>query len=79
MITLNTRDELVEFLYGENSTEPVTLVGIARIGGELLTEACSQPVDNGLFCLTDFFPCGDEGEGITVDHNGTIIEDLLYY
>lgn len=79
MIMLNTRDELVEFLYGENSTEPTTLVGIARIGGELLTEAFSEPVDHGFFCITEFFPCGDEGEGITVDRNGTIVEDFLYY
>ena len=36
MITINNRNELENFLYGADSTSPETLVGIARIGGELL-------------------------------------------
>ncbi len=56
MITFNTRDELVEFLYGADSTSPDTLVGVARIGGELLAEA----LNNDLY-ITLFFPWGDEG------------------
>lgn len=74
MITLNTRDELVTFLYGEDSTMPDTLVGVARIGGELLTEA----LNNDMY-ITDFFPCGDEGESIGVDCNGNVVSDWLYY
>lgn len=75
MITLNNRDELVEFLYGANSTEPETLVGVARIGGELLDEALSNDYNQ----IDLFFPMGDEGEFITVDENGNVIEDGLYY
>jgi hypothetical protein len=74
MITFNTRDELVEFLYGADSTSPDTLVGVARIGGELLAEA----VNNDMY-ITDFFPCGDEGESIGVDIEGNIVSDWLYY
>jgi hypothetical protein len=79
MITLNTRNELNEFLYGENSTMPETLVGIARLGGELLIEALNDEYDAGRFHIGNFFPCGDEGEGITVDHEGTILSDYMYY
>ena len=75
MITLNNRDELVEFLYGANSTEPETLVGVARIGGELLAEALADPS----YCITDFFPSGDEGECIEVDDDGNVVSDNLYY
>lgn len=75
MVTLNTRNELVEFLYGENSTSPDTLVGVAQIGGELLTEALS----NEYGYIQDFFPCGDEGEYIQVDANGNVVADWLYY
>lgn len=74
MITFNTRDELVEFLYGADSTSPDTLVGVARIGGELLAEALA----NDLY-ITLFFPWGDEGESIAVDINGNILSDYLYY
>lgn len=74
MITFNNRDELVEFLYGADSTSPDTLVGVARIGGELLNEA----VENDLY-ITNFFPCGDEGESIAVDIEGNILSDYLYY
>jgi hypothetical protein len=79
MITLNTRNELNEFLYGENSTMPDTLVGIARLGGELLAEALTDEYASGCFHIGDFFPWGDEGEGITVDREGTIMSDYLYY
>jgi hypothetical protein len=79
MVTLNTRDELVEFLYGANSTCPDTLVGVARIGGELLEEALTCELSDGTFSINDFFPMGDEGEGITVDREGTILNDYLYY
>jgi hypothetical protein len=79
MITLNTRDELVEFLYGANSTEPETLVGIARIGGELLDEALTEELSDGTFSINYFFPMGDEGEGINIDRDGNILNDYLYY
>jgi len=74
-MVLNTRDELVEFLYGENSTMPDTLVGIVTIGGELLAEALADPS----YCITDFFPSGDEGECIEVDDEGNVVSDYLYY
>lgn len=75
MVTLNTRDELVEFLYGAESTSPDTLVGVARIGGELLNEALSDEYRY----IQYFFPCGDEGEYIEVDENGEVVADWLYY
>lgn len=76
MITLNNRDELVEFLYGANSTEPETLVGVARIGGELLAEALASDVTG---YIEYFFPMGDEGEFIEVARNGEVVRDGLYY
>jgi hypothetical protein len=79
MITINSRNELENFLYGADSTSPETLVGIARIGGELLAEALNDEYDSGRFHIGDFFPMGDEGEGITVDRDGNILEDFLYY
>ena len=80
MVTLNTRDELVEFLYGADSTSPDTLVGIATIGGELLAEAMSgEFATETRGYISDFFPCGDEGEGITVDNHGNVVDDFLYY
>jgi hypothetical protein len=79
MITINNRNELENFLYGADSTMPETLVGIARIGGELLAEALNDEYDSGRFHIGDFFPMGDEGEGITVDRDGNILSDYLYY
>ena len=80
MITITSRNELENFLYGADSTSPETLVGIAIIGGELLTEAFHYyELSDGTACLGDFFPCGDEGEGITVDRDGNILSDYLYY
>ncbi len=79
MITINNRDELNNLLYGEGSTSPDTLVGIARIGGELLSEALNDEYSPGCFHIGDFFPMGDEGEGITVDRDGNILSDYLYY
>lgn len=81
MVTLNNREELVEFLYGANSTQPSTLVGVARIGGELLKEALSNDIalDGFSGYIENFFPCGDEGEYIEVDNRGTILNDFLYY
>jgi hypothetical protein len=75
MVTLNTRDELVEFLYGADSTSPDTLVGIARIGGELLEEALNDEYGY----IQYFFPMGDEGEFIEVNENGEVVADGLYY
>jgi hypothetical protein len=75
MITINNRNELDNFLYGANSTSPDTLVGIARIGGELLTEA----LGNEYGYVQCFFPMGDEGEYIEVNENGEIVSDFLYY
>ena len=75
MIILNTREELVEFLYGANSNSPSTIVGLVKIGGELLAEALSDKYRS----IGDFFPCGDEGESITVDEKGSVVEDWLYY
>jgi hypothetical protein len=75
MITFNTRDELVEFLYGADSTSPDTLVGVARIGGELLAEALT----NEYRYIQDFFPCGDEGEYLEVNEDGEVVADWLYY
>jgi hypothetical protein len=79
MITINTRDQLVGLLYGEFSLEPDTLVGVAIIGGELLAEALTNELSDGTFHIGEFFPMGDEGEGITVDRDGNILEDFLYY
>lgn len=80
MVTLNSRDELVEFLYGADSTSPDTLVGVARIGGELLNEAFRYyAMNDGTACIGDFFPMGDEGECITVDNHGNVLNDWLYY
>ena len=75
MITINNRNELETFLYGAGSTMPETLVGVARIGGELLSEALS----NEYGYIQDFFPMGDEGEYIEVNENGEIVSDYLYY
>lgn len=80
MITLNTRDELVEFLYGSDSTSPDTLVGVATIGGELLAEAIASDIANDVTgYIEHFFPCGDEGEYIEVARNGEVVRDFLYY
>lgn len=79
MITINSRNELENFLYGADSTSPDTLVGIATIGGELLSEALTHDMRDGTFHIGDFFPMGDEGEGITVDRDGNVLEDFLYY
>lgn len=82
MVTLNTRDELVEFLYGADSTSPDTLVGVATVGGELLSEALSEKnltSDRTNGYIQYFFPCGDEGEYIEVDQHGNIVGDWLYY
>jgi hypothetical protein len=79
MITINSRNELENFLYGADSTSPETLVGIAIIGGELLSEALTHDLRDGTFHIGEFFPMGDEGEGITVDRDGNILEDFLYY
>jgi len=79
MITINSRNELETFLYGADSTSPDTLVGIATIGGELLSEALTHDLRDGTFHIGEFFPMGDEGEGITVDRDGNILEDFLYY
>lgn len=75
MITINSRNELENFLYGADSTMPETLVGVARIGGELLSEA----LGNEYGYIQDFFPMGDEGEYIEVNENGEIVNDYLYY
>lgn len=79
MITISSRNELENFLYGADSTSPDTLVGIARIGGELLSEALTHDMGDDTFHIGDFFPMGDEGEEITVDRDGNILEDYLYY
>ena len=79
MITISSRNELETFLYGADSTSPETLVGIARIGGELLAEALTNELSDGTFSINDFFPCGDEGEGINTDRDGNILGDFLYY
>ena len=72
MNTINTRNDLVSFLY-DGACEYDTLVGIVRIGGELLAEA----VNNGML-IECFFWAGDEGEYIRVDSEGTILEDSIY-
>ena len=73
MIIINNRNELHNFLY--EGKEVDTLVGIAKIGGELLVEALSNEY-NTIFC---FFPMGDEGEFVTVDENGNVVENFIYY
>lgn len=73
MITINNRDELNTFLYGSDK-EYSTLVGIARIGGELLAEALSDKYHT----IECFFYAGDEGEYIEVSEDGTIINDSIY-
>lgn len=75
MITINTRTELDELLYGENATHLDTLVGVACFGGELLAEALSNAYNQ----ISDFFPYGDEGEFIVVDASGNVVEDEIYY
>lgn len=79
MITINSRNELENFLYGADSTMPETLVGVARIGGELLDEALTHELSDGTFSINDFFPCGDEGEYIEVARDGEVVRDFLYY
>ncbi len=80
LIVLNTRDELVEFLYGADSTSPETLVGVANIGGELLAEALASDIGHDITgYIENFFPCGDEGEYIEVARNGEVVRDFLYY
>ena len=74
MITINTRAELNELLYGEDSSSPDTLVGIARIGGALLVEAFGSGME-----IRNFFPCDDEDEFIGVDIAGNIVNDFIYY
>ena len=73
MTIINNRSELVSFLY-DGPNEYDTLVGIVRIGGELLAEA----INNGMM-IECFFYAGDEGEYIMVDRDGTIIKDSIYY
>ena len=75
MITINTRTELDEILYGVGSGSPDTLVGVARFGGELLAEA----LETRFRQITGFFPMGDEGEWIEVDADGIIVGNFLYY
>ena len=75
MITINNRNELENFLYGADSTSPDTLIGVARIGGELLAEALSSEYN----MIDGFFPMGDEGEYIEVDEEGNVVNDFLYY
>ena len=72
MVTINNRDELKNFPYGTEK-EYSTLVGIARIGGELLAEALRNY--NTIEC---FFYAGDEGEYITVDSVGNVVNDFIY-
>jgi len=85
MITINTRTELNELLYGENSTRPDTLVGVAKFGNrsELHLEATSnwtgQEFDIPHHIISGFFPMGDEGEWIEIDLEGNIVGDFLYY
>ena len=73
MVTLNNRDELVSFLYDGEAV--YTLVGVAKIGGELLVEALSSEYK----MIEYFFPMGDEGEFIAVDDNGNVVKDSIYY
>jgi len=73
MITINNRNELHNFLY--EGKEVDTLVGVAKIGGELLVEA----VDHNHGWVLCFFPYGDEGEFIQVDENGNVLNDSIYY
>ena len=73
MIIINNRNELHNFLY--EGKEVDTLVGIAKIGGELLVEALSSEYK----MIDCFFPMGDEGEFIEVDDNGNVVKDSIYY
>jgi hypothetical protein len=80
MITINNRNELENFLYGADSTSPDTLVGVARIGGELLAEALASDIANDVTGYIEyFFPMGDEGEYIEVARDGEVVRDFLYY
>ena len=80
MITINNRNELENFLYGADSTSPDTLVGVARIGGELLAEALASDIANDVTGYIEyFFPRGDEGEYIEVARDGEVVRDFLYY
>jgi len=74
MTTINTRDELVSFLY-DGSDYYDTLVGVVRIGGELLAEAMA----NKYRVIECFFYAGDEGEYIEVDADGNVVDDSIYY
>lgn len=75
MITINNRTELNEILYGGTTEHYDTLVGVARFGGELLSEA----LETDFRQITGFFPMGDEGEWIEVDANGIVVDDCIYY
>jgi hypothetical protein len=80
MITITSRNELETFLYGADSTSPDTLVGVARIGGELLAEAVTSDIANDVTgYIEHFFPMGDEGEYIEVARDGEVVRDFLYY
>ena len=78
MIIINNRNELHNFLY--EGKEVDTLVGVARIGGELLAEALASDIANDVTGYIEyFFPMGDEGEFIEVDANGNVVRDSIYY
>jgi hypothetical protein len=79
MIAISSRDELVGLLYGEFSLSPETLVGVARISGELLAEALTNEYAPGQFHIGEFCPIRDESGEITVDREGNILSDHLSY
>lgn len=88
---ISTRSALIELIYGLDAGTPSelgpefdafraanpeisTLVGSdILIGGELLDEAMA----NGGF-IDSIFPMGDEGDGLTVHADGTVIDDFIY-
>ena len=79
MITINSRDQLVGLLYGEFSLSAETLVGVARIGGELLAEALTHECAPGQFHIGEFCPIGGKSGEINVDREGNILSDHLSY
>jgi hypothetical protein len=81
MVTINTREQLIDFLYGADNIDSngntilISLVGVANIGGELLAEAMADRYHS----ITCFFPYGDEGEEIIVGEGGAVVSDSIYF
>jgi hypothetical protein len=81
MIILNNYHELYAFFFG-NDFEPSSddVIGKVQVQGELLGLSYkyenSYKHGNGKFAEVEF---GDEGQSLTLDENGVVIDCCLYY